>query len=82
MDNIVSQNIRGLNWSNKQEGVKIFLHNNQVGLIGLLETKINAKNADEIVESIFNGWQWKHNCEILNGKIWLAWHPCSYSMNV
>ncbi|KAJ8420905.1 hypothetical protein Cgig2_013562 [Carnegiea gigantea] len=40
MDSIASWNIRCLNWPNKQEDVKIFLHINKVGFIGLLETKI------------------------------------------
>jgi len=40
MDNIASWNIRGLNWPNKQEDVKLFLHINNIGLVGLLETKI------------------------------------------
>ncbi|KAJ8426356.1 LOW QUALITY PROTEIN: hypothetical protein Cgig2_021476 [Carnegiea gigantea] len=40
METICSWNIRGLNWPNKQEDVKIFLHKKQIGLVGLLETKI------------------------------------------
>ena len=43
MDNIVTWNIRGLNLPNKQEDLKIFLHSNKVGFIGLLETKIQEK---------------------------------------
>jgi len=40
MDSIITWNITGLNSPNKQEDVKIFLHDQQVGLVALLETKV------------------------------------------
>jgi len=55
MDNIVSWNIRGLNWPNKQEEVRSFLHKNKVGMIGLLETKVKIKNVDKIAGNVFPG---------------------------
>ena len=53
MDNIASWNIRGLNWPNKQEDVKIFLHSNKIGLVGLLETKIKEKNIQKVAARMF-----------------------------
>ena len=44
MDRILSWNVRGLNGPNKQEDVKIFLQQQQVGLLGLLETKVTLQN--------------------------------------
>ena len=46
MDNVVSWNVGGLNWPNKQEDLKLFLYLNKVGLIGLLETKIKLYKLD------------------------------------
>jgi len=53
IDNIVSWNIRGLNWSNKQEEVRSFFNNNKVGIIGLLETKVKIRNLDKIAGNAF-----------------------------
>ena len=58
MDNIVSWNIRGLNWPNKQEDLKIFLHSNKVGLIGLMETKVRVENDGKIAARLFPRWKW------------------------
>ncbi|KAJ8419624.1 hypothetical protein Cgig2_007643 [Carnegiea gigantea] len=44
MGEICSWNIRGLNWPNKQEDLKIFLQLQQIAIIGLLETKIKIHN--------------------------------------
>ena len=61
MANIMSWNIRGLNWPNKQEDVKIFLHSHHVGLVGLLETNIKEKNINSIAARTVPGWNWVHN---------------------
>ncbi|KAJ8435470.1 hypothetical protein Cgig2_021103 [Carnegiea gigantea] len=43
-------NVRGLNWPNKQEDLKLFLYANKVGLISLLESKIKLhKVTDQLV---------------------------------
>ena len=57
MDKIVSWNIRGLNWPNKQEDLKSFLQTNKVGMIELIETKIKTKNDSYIVARAFPGWR-------------------------
>jgi len=40
MSLIASWNVQGLNWPNKQEDVKLFLQQNDIGMVGLIETKI------------------------------------------
>ena len=83
MDNIVSWNIRGLNWPNKQEEVRSFIGNNKVGLIGLLETKVKVNKVDHIAGVVFPGWQWQHNFELdVKGRIWIAWHPGTYNVEI
>ena len=57
MERICSWNIRGLNWPNKQEDVKIFLHEKQIGFVGLLETKVKEGKASMIASNMFQGWQ-------------------------
>ena len=53
MDNLVSWNIKGLNWPNKQVDVNIFLQTNKAGLIGLLERKVKENNANKVAVKAF-----------------------------
>ena len=53
MDNIIAWSIRGLNWPNKQEDLKDFLHTNKGGLIGLIETKIKMETDDVVITRTF-----------------------------
>jgi len=53
MDKLCSWNIRGLNWPNKQEVVKIFLHEKQIGFVDLLETKVKDKNVNLVATRLF-----------------------------
>ncbi|KAJ8429362.1 LOW QUALITY PROTEIN: hypothetical protein Cgig2_033194 [Carnegiea gigantea] len=83
MDRICSWNIRGLNWPNKQEDVKIFLHEKRIGFISLLETKVKESKVDLIAHNIFHGWIWHHNFTLCNkGRIWIAWRPQFYKVDV
>jgi len=83
MANLVSWNVRGLNWPNKQEDIKLFLQIHKVGLIGLLETKVKLHKTDYIANNIFPRWKWKHNFHLnLKGRIWMAWNPAVYQVDI
>lgn len=83
MDSIVSWNIRGLNWLNKQDDVKFFLYNNKVGMIGLLETKVKVQNVERVVAKVFSGRKWHQNfTPSIKGCIWIGWKPNSYEILV
>jgi len=82
MTHIASWNVRGLNWPNKQEDVKFFLQLHNVGLIGLLETKVKNQNVEKSAANIFRGWNWANNFTISNGRIWIAWKPSEYNVNI
>jgi len=83
MDNIVSWNIRGLNWPNKQEDLKLFLHMNKIGLIGLMETKIRLENSNKVAARVFPQWRWENNSTpSVKGRVWVAWHPQIYDLQV
>ena len=76
MDNIIAWNIRGLNWPNKQEDLKAFLHTSKVGMVGLMETKIKMTKDRTIVAKTFLGWRWDNNSTpTIKGRVWIAWHP-------
>jgi len=83
MTNIVSWNIRGLNWPNKQEELKMFIQRNNIGILGLLETKVKIPKVDDIAARIFPNWRWHHNFHLnAKGRIWLAWKPSAYNLEV
>ena len=83
MDSTVSWNIRGLNWPNKQEDVRLFLQSNKVGLIRLLETKVKVVNVDKVASHTFPGWNCHYNFSYNpKGRIWIAWRPSSYNLEV
>jgi len=44
MDIIISWNVRGMNTPSKQEDIKVFLQQEQAGMVGFLETKVQEHN--------------------------------------
>ena len=74
MDRLCAWNIRGLNWPNKQEDLRLFLHKQQVGFMALVETKIKQANFKSIADRVVPGWHSSHNLHYSpNGRIWMAW---------
>ena len=61
--------------------MKLFLQQNKVGLVGLLETKRKEHKAVTIAANIFPGWHWVHNFSISKGRIWVAWNPRAFTVN-
>lgn len=53
MDKILCWNVCGLNWPNKQEDISIFLHQNKVGMVCLLEGKVKVQNVEKITARLF-----------------------------
>ncbi|XP_074321559.1 uncharacterized protein LOC141658520 [Silene latifolia] len=69
-------NVRGLNKEGKQVVVNTFLHNNNVGLFGLLETKIKASKFHSIASNIFSEWSISTNNNLhVGGSVWVLWKP-------
>jgi len=81
MSTVVAWNIRGLNWPNKQVDVHLYLQMNNVGLLGLLETKVKIKSVEKVAATVFPGWRWIHNfSQNPKGRIWVAWKPSCYQI--
>lgn len=80
MAKIINVNVRGMNGPTKQEDLKIFLFQQQVGLIGFIETKVQLQNVDQVMRKICNQWQWDHNAtHTKRGIIIVSQHPSKYS---
>ncbi|XP_074278154.1 uncharacterized protein LOC141601751 [Silene latifolia] len=74
MHNIGFWNVKGLNDLNKLRVVKWFMHNNGVGLFGLLETKLKPGTLLKRDTSICDGWSVSTNCSWhKGGSIWILW---------
>lgn len=54
MDNTIFWNVRGLNKPVKQKEMNLFMHKMQVGLFGLLETRINREKVGQDSLSLCN----------------------------
>ena len=61
MDKILCWNVRGMNSPNKQEDIKIFLQQQQAGMVGFLETKAQAQNIAQVMGKICHNRNWIHN---------------------
>ncbi|KAL9243905.1 hypothetical protein vseg_017742 [Gypsophila vaccaria] len=81
MDRIGFWNIRGMNSSRKQNDINFFLQNKDVGLFGLLETRI--KNKALLRDRCnFKTWSISTNNGFHNGgRIWIIWKPLAYRVH-
>lgn len=71
---LTTWNIRGFNDPNKVPVVKALLRNHSVNMLGLLETKVKAKNTLKIQKKFGLNWKWKTNDDFSNkGRIWVGW---------
>lgn len=84
MDRIIIWNVMGINNQQKQQDVKKqILAFNKVGLVGLLETKVNPQNMGVRYQIVFEGWCFSLNSTYhLGGRVVIAWNPGSFSMNI
>ncbi|XP_074301062.1 uncharacterized protein LOC141632411 [Silene latifolia] len=75
MNKIGFWNVRGMNRVGKQKAIIFFLHNKEIRLFGLLETKIKSMVLKKVVNN-FNNWCISTNNGHHNGgRIWILWQP-------
>ncbi|XP_074297717.1 uncharacterized protein LOC141628476 [Silene latifolia] len=76
-------NVRGLNKKNKQGDVRRLLHINNVGLYGLVETKVKNININKVQAGLGYNWQFINNNDLKEGgRIWLLWDPAIFKVDV
>jgi hypothetical protein len=67
----------------KQNGVKHFLDSNNVDVVAISETKLNAKSIGLLMKVRFNGWSYGHNLlETHGGHILLLWKEDKVDVNI
>lgn len=48
-------NVRGMNSPNKQKEIKLLCNAGNIGLVGLLETKVKVDIIDQLANKLFSG---------------------------
>ncbi|XP_074289213.1 uncharacterized protein LOC141614361 [Silene latifolia] len=68
--------MRGINGEAKQKFVNRFLHTNNVGVYGLIETKIKADKVHKTMSNVFKDWSIStNNAQHQGGRIWVLQKP-------
>ncbi|XP_074298892.1 uncharacterized protein LOC141629862 [Silene latifolia] len=74
-------NVKGLNSPSKQKYVKWFLQHHDIGLFGLLETKVKLSSLNRVRDSLCAGWCVSTNSQWhKGGRVWLLWKPHLYQI--
>ncbi|XP_060969918.1 uncharacterized protein LOC133037111 [Cannabis sativa] len=83
MDRLLCWNVRGINSQHKYQEIKQLIQSKQVGLVSLLETKVQNKNMGKVYASLFSGWCFSNNNSWLDkGRIIMAWQPNVYTVDI
>ncbi|XP_074313799.1 uncharacterized protein LOC141648993 [Silene latifolia] len=83
MGSIGFWNVRGINNVNKQKEVRYFLHNNNIGVFGLLETRVRVNSINKVHQGIGANWSLVHNTSVHDwGRIWLIWDSGNYTVDI
>ncbi|KAL9239109.1 hypothetical protein vseg_013460 [Gypsophila vaccaria] len=80
MDKIGFWNVRGMNRSRKRKEIDFFLKRNNVGLFGLLETKIRNKALNRAVDNLDSRCISTNNGYHSGGRIWIVWQPTIFKL--
>ncbi|KAL0347780.1 UNVERIFIED_CONTAM: hypothetical protein Scaly_1794000 [Sesamum calycinum] len=69
-------NVRGFNRPLKHNGVAHLIKNNQLCLLGILETKLATSAIARIINRTFPGWCQTNNFDVITGgRILIIWNP-------
>lgn len=60
---LVTWNITRLNKLHKQKELKLFMKENNVGIIEVLEHKVKEKLAEKAIQKMATWWKWEENYE-------------------
>ncbi|XP_074306320.1 uncharacterized protein LOC141641562 [Silene latifolia] len=76
-------NVRGINSLNKQADIKWFLHQNKIGIYGLVETKVKTNNFNTVLNNLGQRWYGiNNNLHHPSGRVWIIWLPQIFQVNL
>ncbi|XP_074301138.1 uncharacterized protein LOC141632490 [Silene latifolia] len=80
---LATWNIRGFNKPIKHSEVTLFLKENNVDVLGLLETRVKSTKAKTIMRSKFKRYDAFCNYnKHYNGRIWVLWNPATTKVDI
>ncbi|XP_074314288.1 uncharacterized protein LOC141649498 [Silene latifolia] len=80
---IATWNIRGFNKPIKHSEVNLFLKENKVDVLGLLETRVKNNKAKAILRTRFKRYNVFCNYnKYYNGRIWVFWNPVTTKVDI
>ena len=80
---ISNWNIRGLNQPLKQIEISKFILANDLGVLGILETKVRLQNHNKIKRVLPNHWTFISNSQSNSiDRIWIGWNPSKVNLTV
>lgn len=86
MNNIGCWNTWGLNSTQKQNAVRQWINNNQLEIVGLLESKVNGKNLEKVQTKLTTQrWDFISNTNTCNPpqcRILIGWNPSKNSLAI
>ncbi|XP_074287672.1 uncharacterized protein LOC141612823 [Silene latifolia] len=72
-----------MNSLSKQNNIKWFLHHNQIGLFGLLETKVKPLSLNTVRTNLCAQWCITTNSHLhKGGRIWVLWNPALFKVQI
>ncbi|XP_074271538.1 uncharacterized protein LOC141595469 [Silene latifolia] len=72
-----------MNSENKQKDIRWFLHNNNLGVFGLLETRVRASSINKVHQGLGTHWAMVNNISCHpGGRIWILWDAGNYAVEV
>ncbi|XP_075091749.1 uncharacterized protein LOC142171925 [Nicotiana tabacum] len=75
----MSWNSEGLNKRYKQKEIAIYLKENKVKLVGIVETRAKEHNASKISRKIAPRWEFETNyASAVSGRVWILWDSAVY----
>lgn len=76
-------NVRGVNKRYKQKELRNYMKNNNIKLVGLVETRVKEHNAQNICQYTMPRWESIMNYQdARNGRIWVGWDPNYYTVQM
>ena len=84
MYSIASWNIRGMNFSPKQNEVRQVINENKLSVCAILESHISVSKLDSVCSFVFSHWNWTSNVHVCdkNSRIIIGWDPNSVDVMV
>lgn len=83
IDRIASWNVRGAHIKTKQQEIKRLIEEHSIGILAVLETKLDIDQTQHLAQYINPNWNYADNLQQSPyGRIFLIWNPTRFHINI